>query len=172
MLQKYCGATQKNNAGRHGDGDFLERFEGEPKGVILSHFNIASNVATVDASVHAPQGGPDSGNSAVLSSFGFTGTLCLPAASGIARCFIRSPLDSRAIGALVSQHSVRCYWRRPPFLNAYTRRLHARRFGSLRIVMAGAEKLPDRISIAFEDQFGISATVRIRLHGVFSGGGR
>ena len=28
-------------------------------------------------------------------------------------------------------------------------------FGSLRVVMTGAEKLPDRLSLAFEEQFGI-----------------
>jgi acyl-[acyl-carrier-protein]-phospholipid O-acyltransferase/long-chain-fatty-acid--[acyl-carrier-protein] ligase len=28
-------------------------------------------------------------------------------------------------------------------------------FGSLQYVMAGAEKLPERVSVAFEDQFGI-----------------
>jgi len=43
----------------------------------------------------------------------------------------------------------------PTFLNAYTRRCEPEDFGSLRFVMAGAEKLPERISIAFEDHFGI-----------------
>jgi acyl-[acyl-carrier-protein]-phospholipid O-acyltransferase/long-chain-fatty-acid--[acyl-carrier-protein] ligase len=40
-------------------------------------------------------------------------------------------------------------------LNAYTRRVAPEDFGSLRFVMAGAEKLPERISQAFEDHFGI-----------------
>jgi len=43
----------------------------------------------------------------------------------------------------------------PTFLNAYTRRCEPEDFGSLRFVMAGAEKLPERISQAFEDHFGI-----------------
>src|SRR5713226_9757915 len=43
----------------------------------------------------------------------------------------------------------------PTFLNAYTRRCTPEDFGSLRFVMAGAEKLPARISQAFEDHFGI-----------------
>src|SRR5437016_14376442 len=43
----------------------------------------------------------------------------------------------------------------PTFLNAYTRRCAPEDFGSLRFVMAGAEKLPERISQAFEDRFGI-----------------
>src|SRR5215468_791632 len=43
----------------------------------------------------------------------------------------------------------------PTFLNAYTRRCEPEDFGSLRFVMAGAEKLPERVSQAFEDRFGI-----------------
>ena len=44
---------------------------------------------------------------------------------------------------------------RSTFLNAYTRRCTSEEFGSLRFVLAGAEKLPDRVYIAFEDHFGI-----------------
>src|SRR5437867_12961705 len=43
----------------------------------------------------------------------------------------------------------------PTFLTADARRCAPEDFGSLRFVMAGAEKLPDRISEAFEDHFGI-----------------
>jgi acyl-[acyl-carrier-protein]-phospholipid O-acyltransferase/long-chain-fatty-acid--[acyl-carrier-protein] ligase len=43
----------------------------------------------------------------------------------------------------------------PTFLNSYARRCPPEAFGSLRIVMAGAEKLPDRIAQSFEDHFGI-----------------
>jgi acyl-[acyl-carrier-protein]-phospholipid O-acyltransferase/long-chain-fatty-acid--[acyl-carrier-protein] ligase len=43
----------------------------------------------------------------------------------------------------------------PTFLNSYTRRCPPESFGSLRIVMAGAEKLPERVAQAFEDHFGI-----------------
>jgi acyl-[acyl-carrier-protein]-phospholipid O-acyltransferase/long-chain-fatty-acid--[acyl-carrier-protein] ligase len=43
----------------------------------------------------------------------------------------------------------------PTFLNSYTRRCPAESFGSLRIVMAGAEKLQERVAQAFEDHFGI-----------------
>src|SRR6202007_1983888 len=43
----------------------------------------------------------------------------------------------------------------PTVLKSYTPRCSPGDFGSLRFVMAGAEKLPERISQAFEDQFGI-----------------
>jgi acyl-[acyl-carrier-protein]-phospholipid O-acyltransferase/long-chain-fatty-acid--[acyl-carrier-protein] ligase len=43
----------------------------------------------------------------------------------------------------------------PTFLQAYIRRCAPEDFGSLRFVMAGAEKLPERVAVAFEDRFGI-----------------
>src|SRR5215467_10616433 len=43
----------------------------------------------------------------------------------------------------------------PTFLQLYMRGCAPEDFGSLRVVMTGAEKLPDRLSAAFEDKFGI-----------------
>jgi len=88
-------------------------------------------------------------------SFGFTVTLCLPAAVGMGVVYHPSPLDSRAIGALVSKYEVTFLLATPTFLQMYTRRCSPEDFGSLQYVVAGAEKLPDRISQAFEDQFGL-----------------
>ncbi len=155
MLQKFCGATRKTTLEDTATVIFSSGSTGEPKGVILSQFNIASNVAQLLQVFMLHKTDKILGILPFFHSFGFTGTLCLPAASGIGAVFHPSPLDSRAIGALVSQHSVTMLLATPTFLNAYTRRCTAEDFGSLRIVMAGAEKLPDRISIAFEDQFGI-----------------
>jgi len=154
-LQKFCGAARKTTLDDTATVIFSSGSTGEPKGVVLSHYNLASNVAQLLQIFMLHKSDRILGILPFFHSFGFTGTLCLPAASGIGAVFHPSPLDSRAIGALVSQHSVTMLLATPTFLNAYTRRCTAEDFGSLRIVMAGAEKLPDRISIAFEDQFGI-----------------
>ncbi|HYK39799.1 MAG TPA: acyl-[ACP]--phospholipid O-acyltransferase, partial [Candidatus Eremiobacteraceae bacterium] len=155
MLQKFCGATRKTKLDDTATVIFSSGSTGEPKGVVLSHYNIASNVAQLLQVFMLHKGDRILGILPFFHSFGFTGTLCLPAVSGIGAVFHPSPLDSRAIGALVSKHSVTMLLATPTFLNAYTRRCTPEDFGSLRIVMAGAEKLPDRISMAFEDQFGI-----------------
>jgi len=76
-------------------------------------------------------------------------------AIGIGVVYHPNPLESGAIGALISQHVVTMLLATPTFLNTYARRCSPEDFGSLRFVMAGAEKLPERISQAFEDQFGI-----------------
>ena len=128
---------------------------GDPKGVILTHYNIASNVAQLSQVFMLHADDRIMGILPFFHSFGFTGTLCLPAVTGIGVVFHPNPLDSRVIGALVNKYSVTMLLATPTFLNAYTRRCTPEEFGSLRFVMAGAEKLPDRISQAFEDHFGI-----------------
>jgi acyl-[acyl-carrier-protein]-phospholipid O-acyltransferase/long-chain-fatty-acid--[acyl-carrier-protein] ligase len=128
---------------------------GEPKGVILSHFNLASNVEQLEQVYHLHDGDRILGILPFFHSFGFTGTLCLPPLAGIGVVFYPSPLDAGAIGALVSKYSVTMLLSTPTFLNSYTRRIPPEAFGSLRIVMAGAEKLPERIAQSFQDHFGI-----------------
>jgi acyl-[acyl-carrier-protein]-phospholipid O-acyltransferase/long-chain-fatty-acid--[acyl-carrier-protein] ligase len=128
---------------------------GDPKGVVLTHYNIASNVEQLNQVFMLHARDRVLGILPFFHSFGFTGTLCLPAATGIGVVFHPNPLDSRGIGALVRQYTVTMLLATPTFLNAYTRRCTAEDFGSLRFVMAGAEKLPERISQAFEDRFGI-----------------
>ena len=128
---------------------------GEPKGVVLSHFNLVSNVEQLEQVFHLHKGDSILGILPFFHSFGFTGTLCLPPLAGIGVVFHVSPLDAQAIGALVSKYAVTMLLSTPTFLNSYTRRCPPEAFGSLRIVMAGAEKLPERIAQSFEDHFGI-----------------
>lgn len=128
---------------------------GDPKGVVLSHFNLVSNVEQLEQVFHLHQGDRILGILPFFHSFGFTGTLCLPPLVGIGVVFHPSPLDAKAICALVAKYEVTMLLSTPTFLNTYTRRCPAETFGSLRIVMAGAEKLPERIAQSFEDHFGI-----------------
>ena len=88
-------------------------------------------------------------------SFGFTGTLCLPAVLGVGVVYHPNPLDAKTIGPLVRDHAVTFLLATPTFLQLYLRGCAPEDFGSLRVVMTGAEKLPDRLAAAFEEQFGI-----------------
>jgi acyl-[acyl-carrier-protein]-phospholipid O-acyltransferase / long-chain-fatty-acid--[acyl-carrier-protein] ligase len=128
---------------------------GDPKGVLLSHYNIASNVEQLNQVFMLHKDDRILGILPFFHSFGFTGTLCLTSAAGIGVVYHPNPLDSRTIGALVSRYRVTMLLATPTFLQAYTRRCAPEDFGSLRFVMAGAEKLPARVSEAFEDHFGI-----------------
>jgi acyl-[acyl-carrier-protein]-phospholipid O-acyltransferase/long-chain-fatty-acid--[acyl-carrier-protein] ligase len=66
-----------------------------------------------------------------------------------------SPLDAALIGSLVEQFRGTVLMATPTFLQLYMRRCTPAQFGSLRLVLVGAEKLPDSLYLAFEDAFGI-----------------
>ena len=66
-----------------------------------------------------------------------------------------NPLDAQVIGELVAKYKVTFLIATPTFLQGYMRRCKPESFGSLQYVLVGAEKLPERVALAFEDQFGI-----------------
>jgi acyl-CoA synthetase (AMP-forming)/AMP-acid ligase II len=92
---------------------------------------------------------------AVLPSFGFTATLALPGLLGAGAIYHVNPLDARVVGALAREQKATFLLATPTFLQTYMRRCAPEDFGSLKIVMAGAEKLPERVATAFEEHFGI-----------------
>ena len=128
---------------------------GDPKGVVLTHYNVESNVEQINEVFMLVGKDRILGILPFFHSFGFTGALCMPIVAGVGVVYHPSPLESRAIGGLVSKYGVTVLIATPTFLNAYARRVVPEDFGSLRYVLAGAEKLPERIALAFEDRFGI-----------------
>ncbi len=128
---------------------------GDPKGVMLSHYNIASNIAQLEQVFGLDRRDCLLGILPFFHSFGFTGTLWLPAVLGVGVVFHPNPLDAKAIGPLVREHAVTFLLATPTFLQLYLRGCAPADFGSLRLVMTGAEKLPDRLAAAFEEHFGI-----------------
>jgi acyl-[acyl-carrier-protein]-phospholipid O-acyltransferase / long-chain-fatty-acid--[acyl-carrier-protein] ligase len=128
---------------------------GDPKGVMLSHYNIGSNIEQIAQTFMLNRQDCLLGVLPFFHSFGFTVTLWLPAALGVRVVYHPNPLDLSAIRKLVRSHSVTFLLATPTFLQAYMRRCEPDDFGSLQYVVAGAEKLPERVALAFEDRFGI-----------------
>jgi len=128
---------------------------GDPKGVMLTHANIASNIEQLEQCFRFNRGDRILGILPFFHSFGFTGTLALPFTKGTGVVFHANPFDARTIGSLVSEHALTFLLATPTFLQSYIRRCDPRQFGSLKRVLVGAEKLQERTSIAFEDKFGI-----------------
>jgi len=128
---------------------------GDPKGVMLTHYNIISNAEQLGQTFAFSGRDRILGILPFFHSFGFTGTLVIPAVLGIGVVYHVSPLDAKVIGALVNQYRVTFLLATPTFLQMYNRGCEPEDFGSLQFVMTGAEKLPDRVAQAFEDKFGI-----------------
>jgi acyl-[acyl-carrier-protein]-phospholipid O-acyltransferase / long-chain-fatty-acid--[acyl-carrier-protein] ligase len=154
-LMRFAGAEQVPVLDDLATIIFSSGSTGEPKGVMLTHYNVASNIEQLDQVFLLQPEDRIMGILPFFHSFGFTATLCLPAAVGAGVVYHPNPLDSRVIGALINKYAVTMLLATPTFLNTYLRRCTPEEFGSLRFVMAGAEKLPERIAVAFEDHFGI-----------------
>ncbi len=122
---------------------------------MLTHYNIASNIEQAGQTFMFDRKDAMLGVLPFFHSFGFTVTLWLPAVLGVSVVYHPSPLDLGAIGELVRDYRVTFLLATPTFLQAYTRRCSPEDFGSLQYVMVGAEKLPERLAMAFEDRFGI-----------------
>ena len=128
---------------------------GEPKGVMLTHYNIAANVEQLGQTFALGRSDRMLGILPFFHSFGFTGTLCLPAMLGVGVAYHPTPLDARGVGDLVSEYAVTFLLATPTFLQIYLRGCAPGQFGSVQFVMVGAERLADRVADAFEERFGI-----------------
>lgn len=128
---------------------------GEPKGVMLTHYNILSNLSQFSHILNFTPHDRILGILPFFHSFGFTVSLCLPADIGMGVVFHPNPLDARAIGALVREQAVTILLSTPTFLQIYMRGVPSEDFGSLQIIVVGAEKLSERLADAVEQYFGL-----------------
>ncbi len=154
LLERACGATRPPHVDDVATIIFSSGSTGDPKGVLLSHFNVDANVTALGQIFILYGDDRMMGILPLFHSFGYM-SLWLCAHQGLGSVFHPSPLDAAVIGGLVERYRVTLLLATPTFLNLYLRRCTPAQFGSLRIVMAGAEKMPERLAQAFEDTFGI-----------------
>ena len=128
---------------------------GDPKGVMLTHYNILSNLSQFGHILNFTEHDRLLGILPFFHSFGFTATLCLPAEIGTGVVYHPNPLDTRAIGPLVRDHKVTLLLSTPTFLQIYMRAIPSEDFGSVQLIVVGAEKLSERLADAVETYFGV-----------------
>ncbi len=158
LLRKAIGArrtTPKTTVDDLASVIFSSGSTGDPKGVMLTHFNIASNIQQVSQVFMLDGRDKILGILPFFHSFGFMAALWMPAVHGVGVVYHPNPLDAKVIGELVGNYKVTFLIATPTFLQAYMRRCSPESFGSLQYVLVGAEKLPERVALAFEDTFGI-----------------
>ncbi|MFQ5740074.1 MAG: AMP-binding protein [Acidobacteriota bacterium] len=153
-LGKLCGAAGPAQPDDVATVIFSSGSTGEPKGVMLTHFNIASNVDAIAQVLRATSRDRVLGILPLFHSFGYM-SFWFAAQKGLAMPLHPNPLEAPAIGELVHRYGVTILLATPTFLQLYMRRCSPAQFGSLRIVMTGAEKLSEETALAFEDRFGL-----------------
>ena len=153
-LERFAGAVNTPTVDDTATIIFSSGSTGEPKGVVLSHYNIGSNVEAIAQVYRVLENDRFIGILPLFHSFGYT-MFWFAANSGIGTACHPSPLDAAVIGSLIERYRVTVLLATPTFLQLYMRRCTPAQFGSLRLVLAGAEKLPESMALAFEDTFGI-----------------
>ncbi|MCA8944222.1 MAG: MFS transporter [Planctomycetes bacterium] len=153
-LERTCGSDAVVKPGDPATVIFSSGSTGDPKGVVLTHHNIGSNADGVAQAIPVTKDDRMLGSLPLFHSFGTLG-LWFALRNGIATVFCANPLDAVAVGRTVQRYSLTLLIATPTFLQIYTRRCTPGQFGSLRLVVVGAEKLPARIADAFEEKFGV-----------------
>jgi acyl-[acyl-carrier-protein]-phospholipid O-acyltransferase/long-chain-fatty-acid--[acyl-carrier-protein] ligase len=128
---------------------------GNPKGVMLSHYNILSNIEAVRQVFWLGERDRIVGVLPFFHSFGFTVTIWLPLVSGCGVAYHPNPTDAKAIGELIAKYKGTFLLSTPTFCSGYARKCTREQFASLRFVLVGAEKLRESIAKQFEEAFGV-----------------
>ena len=144
---------------RRGDDEAILLFtsgsSGEPKGVPLTHRNVLANVTQFATRLNMGRDASILGCLPLFHSFGCTVTLWYPVIEGVNLVTYPSPLDTKRLAELISLHQVDVLLATPTFLRGYMKRIDPAQLESLKLVVTGAEKLPQNLADAFEEKFGI-----------------
>lgn len=134
---------------------FTSGSTGEPKGVMLTQRNVASNIEAINQLVRLKNTDVLLGILPFFHSMGYTVTLWTVLTLPLKGVYHFNPLEARQVGELCGKHQVTIVISTPTFLRSYLRRIEPADFASLEVVIAGAERLPRELNDAFEQKFGV-----------------
>jgi acyl-[acyl-carrier-protein]-phospholipid O-acyltransferase/long-chain-fatty-acid--[acyl-carrier-protein] ligase len=128
---------------------------GEPKGVMLSHRNVAANSESMVTAVDVRPADRLLGILPFFHSFGYTVTLWALLQRGVSCVFHPDPREAQVIGELCRAHRCTIFLATATFLRFLLRRCGPDDFKSVRLLVCGAEKLPPALAREFEAKFGV-----------------
>ncbi|NRB45606.1 MAG: AMP-binding protein, partial [Verrucomicrobiales bacterium] len=132
---------------------FTSGSSGNPKGVVLTHRNILANVSQFGSRLELSNEDKILGCLPLFHSFGSTVTLWYPMLEGVNLVTYPSPLDPPKLADLIQKHKVTLLLATPTFLRGYMRRVDPKQLESIKYVVTGAEKLPQKLAEAFSEKF-------------------
>jgi acyl-[acyl-carrier-protein]-phospholipid O-acyltransferase/long-chain-fatty-acid--[acyl-carrier-protein] ligase len=129
---------------------------GDPKGVMLTHGNLSANAESVIQAIDPRPTDRILGILPLFHSFGYTVTLWVPLQVGTSLVYQADPRQAKETGDLVRAYRCTILLTTPTFLRFNLKRCDAGDFKTLRILMCGAEKLPQSLAVEFKDKFGFA----------------
>lgn len=137
---------------------FTSGSTGEPKGVMLSHNNVGSNITSANQLFQISDTDVLLGILPFFHSFGYTLMMWLPLTLEPKGVYHFNPLDGRTIGKLCEKHRVTIVAATPTFLKTYLKRCTPEQMAKLDLAICGAEKLPQKLADDFHEKFGVWPT--------------
>ncbi len=134
---------------------FSSGSSGVPKGVLLSHHNINSNVNGFFGVIGGRTCDIVTGNLPLFHSFGLTVSFWLPMMKGVKVVYMKNPLDAKKLGKALEKYGMTILPATPTFMQSYIRRCTRQQFSSVRMTVAGAEKLQKKTAEMFHEKMGI-----------------
>ena len=128
---------------------------GEPKGVMLSHHAVLSEVEALRMLLATSTADHMCAVLPFFHSFGLVGCLWYPLLTHVRATYHPNPLDAQTVIDIVRRNRSTLVWGTPTFLQLYQRRATKEDFASLRVVLAGGEKLKDSLIQAYVEKFGV-----------------
>ena len=137
---------------------FSSGSEGSPKGVELSHSNIAANAKQAAIELGAVESDVIMSTLPTFHAFGFAITTLMPLSEGIPIVCHADPKDVSTIASGIQKYSGTILVGTPTFIRMYTisKKVTPESIQSLRLVVAGAEKLRSEVRDGFEAKFKMS----------------
>ena len=127
---------------------------GAPRGVVLSHRNLAANVFQIATHIALDTNWVFFNPLPVFHSFGLTGGVLLPLLNGLKAFEYPSPLHSKQIPPLIKDSGASVLLATDTFVNQYARAADGDELSGLAFVVCGAEKVREETHNLIAERFG------------------
>ncbi|MCC6543835.1 MAG: MFS transporter [Nitrospirae bacterium] len=128
---------------------------GIPKGIMLSHHNIISNIEGIDQVFNLTKEDRLIGVLPLFLSIGVTATVWFPLITGFGVAYHSNPMEAGTIGEMVSRHKATILISTPAYCSSYIDKCTREEFSTLRYAVVAGEKLHESIAVEFREKFGL-----------------
>lgn len=132
---------------------FTSGSSGDPKGVVLTHRNLLSNVNQFSSRLQMQPQDSALACLPLFHSFGCTVTMWYPLIEGINLVTHPNPVESKKLATFIEKYRISLIVATPTFLRGYLKHATAEQFANAKLVITGAEKLPPSLAEQFQERF-------------------